>query len=1030
MRVLLLLTATITFNTFAQVGPGGIENTSGSSDMIMWLDANAIEGVTHFGNITTWEDLSGYGNDASQSNSTNKPNLLYNHVNGMPVVRFNGIERLEGNFGNLTSPLTVIAVAYFDSISENPGEQSYVFSIGSQNLSNSMANIARKAGDDATNPNTFFNYDGTNLNHGPTITGQQWDIFQHSHNNASPYHELLINNSSQVIEEFMTTPLNTNGDFRIADWADSPGGAYHLKGKIAEIIVFRRNLIEAETNILNNYLSAKYDISINNDLYAGDQAGNGHNDFDVIGIGTEASGSHTTSHAAGMTIIQNSGYTNGEYLIAGHATEENSINTTDVGGGYAARWDRTWYYDLTGTHNNNIHFDLSRGGLGGNLGVTNTDYALVYRAGTSGAWTTIATASSLTGDKVIFTNVALTNDGHYTLATLDNTNSPIGTSPTSTICYGPGGIETPDGTNDLVLWLDPTAMNGVDDDQIASFNDFSGYEHHADQLDVNNIPVLKTNVVNGMDVARFNGFGHAEGNFTSALGSPSTIIAVGYFNNDQGAGDNDYLFSTGDPTTANQNTSIGRRRDGINQYYSWDGGTAHLGPYINTAEWNAFYQENTTTGNFHNLYMNGASQAVPAYGSAFSATSTVFRVAEWQNENNSALDGDIGEIIVFDRLLNSAERNIINSYLGAKFDLTITDDKYTGDDAANDDNDLYVAGIGTEADGSNTCASSSGLSLDIDANFDVGDYVLFGHNVETNSVNTADIALVSGTIDGRWDRAWWWDITDGGSALSVDVTFDYSENDINSFPNGSPADYKLLYRATNSGNWTVVASADNISGDQVIFSNYTPTNGDGYYTLASVDLFTNPLPVQLIAFDAEVLGTSIVDAKVKLNWATASEFNNDFFTIQKSLDGLAFENLGNKDGAGFSNTIINYDYIDEEPAQGISFYRLKQTDFNGNTAYSNVESVNIDGLEIIDLYPNPAQGQITFHVASSFEGSINVYISNVVGQRIYSTTKTVGKQIHEFTLSTTELPTGYYFLEVISDDGQYAKYKQFIVNQE
>lgn len=1015
---------------FAQHGPGGIENNTGSSDLIMWLDASKIENVTYFNNVTTWEDQSGYNNSPTQPNSTQKPNLLYNQLNGFPVVRFNGIERLEGTFGNINSPLSIIAIAYFDSISENAGEQSYIFSIGSQNNPNSMANMARKAGDDATNPNTYFNYDGVSSNHGPVLTGQQWDIYQHEHNNASPYQRLLINNNTQVIEENMTNSLNSNGNYRVGDWADSPGGAYHLKGKIAELIVMQKNLNDAETNIINSYLSAKYAIGITNDQYVGDNPANGDNDYDVVGIGQEANGAHTISHSAGMTIRENSGLDDGEYLLVGHNVSENSINTTDVGGGYSARWDRSWYYDITGSYNVDLTFNISRAGLGGDPSATTTDYVLIYRAGTAGAWTTIATASSITDDKINFSNLNLTLDGHYTIATLDNTLSPIGESPSSTTCYGPGGIETGDGTTNLVLWLDPTEMHGVDNDFIASFNDFSGYDHHADQLDVNNIPVLKTNVVNGMDVARFNGFGHAQGDLTTPLSSPSTVIAVGYFNNNQAANDNDYLISIGNPTTAGQHTSIARRKDGLNQYYAWDGTAAYLGPVINTAEWNVFYQENTSAGNFHNLYVDGASQVVPAYAGAFSATSTTYRVGEWQNENNSALDGDVGEVIIFDRLLNSAERNIINSYLGAKFDITITNDKYTGDDAGNFENDLYVVGIGTEADGSNLCGSSSGLKLDINSNFENGDYILAGHKVPSNTVNTADIAVVSGTLDGRWDRAWWWDITDAGSALTLDATFDFSENGINSFPNGNPSDYKLIYRATESGNWTIVASADQILGDQVIFENYEPTNGDGFYTLASVDLFTNPLPVELVDFDAQVLGTSIVDAKVNLKWITASEFNNDYFTIEKSNDGLAFEDIGNVSGAGFSATTLNYQYIDEQPYQGVSYYRLKQTDFNGNVAYSNVESVNIDGIEILDLYPNPAEGQITFHVASSFESQLHIYISNIVGQRLTVVEKQVGKQIHEFTLSTEGLPTGYYFLEVISENGDYARYKQFIVNQD
>ena len=91
------------------------------------------------------------------------------------------------------------------------------------------------------------------------------------------------------------------------------------------------------------------------------------------------------------------------------------------------------------------------------------------------------------------------------------------------------------------------------------------------------------------------------------------------------------------------------------------------------------------------------------------------------------------------------------------------------------------------------------------------------------------------------------------------------------------------------------------------------------------------LPVEIINFNA----TSDND-HIDLTWSTASENNNDYFTIEKSNDGINFESLANIDGAGNSNTLINYSYIDKNPFEGLNYYRLKQTDFNGNFIYSNV----------------------------------------------------------------------------------------------
>ncbi|GIL24574.1 MAG: hypothetical protein BroJett042_30870 [Bacteroidota bacterium] len=116
-------------------------------------------------------------------------------------------------------------------------------------------------------------------------------------------------------------------------------------------------------------------------------------------------------------------------------------------------------------------------------------------------------------------------------------------------------------------------------------------------------------------------------------------------------------------------------------------------------------------------------------------------------------------------------------------------------------------------------------------------------------------------------------------------------------------------------------------------------------TLGSSDL-ANPLPVELIHFAATAENES-----VKLNWTTASELNNDFFTVQHSTNGVEFTSLGIINGQGTTHNSTSYEFIDETPHAGINYYRLKQTDFDGTSDFSNVVAVNMN-LEWM-LYPNP-----------------------------------------------------------------------------
>lgn len=127
-----------------------------------------------------------------------------------------------------------------------------------------------------------------------------------------------------------------------------------------------------------------------------------------------------------------------------------------------------------------------------------------------------------------------------------------------------------------------------------------------------------------------------------------------------------------------------------------------------------------------------------------------------------------------------------------------------------------------------------------------------------------------------------------------------------------------------------------------LFSDFTG-NGNG-----------SPLPISLIEFNA----IKVVDA-VQLTWITASELNNDYFTIERSLDGYSFEAIHQEPGAGNSNQWLNYEWYDHSPFDGINYYRLKQTDFDGSFTYSTLRMVDFSKTNSgnnawVNMYPNPS----------------------------------------------------------------------------
>ncbi len=106
----------------------------------------------------------------------------------------------------------------------------------------------------------------------------------------------------------------------------------------------------------------------------------------------------------------------------------------------------------------------------------------------------------------------------------------------------------------------------------------------------------------------------------------------------------------------------------------------------------------------------------------------------------------------------------------------------------------------------------------------------------------------------------------------------------------------------------------------------------------------NTLPVSLLYFNAE-----LTESNVALSWSTASEINNDYFTVQRSGDGEVFENVSTVKGSGNSTQIRYYNFSDEKPYSGLNYYRLKQTDFDGKYSYSSLVAVNFSRRTILEV---------------------------------------------------------------------------------
>lgn len=190
---------------------------------------------------------------------------------------------------------------------------------------------------------------------------------------------------------------------------------------------------------------------------------------------------------------------------------------------------------------------------------------------------------------------------------------------------------------------------------------------------------------------------------------------------------------------------------------------------------------------------------------------------------------------------------------------------------------------------------------------------------------------------------------------------------------------------------------------------------------ANIACLGDPLPIELLDFNAAACGS-----KVKLDWSTATEVNNDYFTVERSLDALNFSAIGVVDGAGNSTSTRFYELMDNEPYGGTSYYRLKQMDFDGNYSYSNIEAVNLSGMDIIQVFPNPASNEVKFLLGSSEKVDITIDIYDMLGRTVYRDTKHIEDDLTIYSVDVDRYPAGVYMICVSTNDKKVFTQKQFV----
>lgn len=297
--------------------------------------------------------------------------------------------------------------------------------------------------------------------------------------------------------------------------------------------------------------------------------------------------------------------------------------------------------------------------------------------------------------------------------------------------------------------------------------------------------------------------------------------------------------------------------------------------------------------------------------------------------------------------------------------------------------DVDINGWIIKDNGSNNHTINHGAALTITN----GGFLILGKNRDlgTNGNVTVDYEITSGfTLTNTDDEI----ILQNTSGIEIDrVEYDGGTG----FPNPTNASMYLtnIDLDNNTGsNWATSTTSE---------GGITPDKGSPGV------IGETSLPVELISFRGEKANTN-----VQLTWKTATEINNDYFIIQRSMNGKTFENIGEVQGFGTTTETQSYSFIDPTPANGANYYRLKQVDFDEKFDYSNIINIEMKRQSAsIDVYPNPSTGYYNIKISNDWTSQTNLDVFDMTGRLVFS--KKILNNASELNLA--HLPNGNYFLK-------------------
>lgn len=513
--------------------------------------------------------------------------------------------------------------------------------------------------------------------------------------------------------------------------------------------------------------------------------------------------------------------------------------------------------------------------------------------------------------------------------------------------------------------------------------------------------------------------------------------AYGFFGSE---GDRHDEFST------QSNGSWFRANFSTSGWTAMSGPTANATPAIIVSELERTVAPNSVVRNFYNNLANGGPSSYTATNFSETGTRRVYVGAITTND----CDADMAEAIAYNRVLTATERKQVDSYLAAKYGITLGNNGTSTDyvnssgstfwsQAANSAYAWNIAGIARDDNSAlhqnishsiNKIGSvfndivtvAYGTNFSAPSAMNNNSFFFWGHNsgalINTNALLNLATDNNSDIIQTILSRKW--KAQETGTLSTVTLEFNLSSivGAGGTVGNNDLANLRLLVSEDgnyNYGEFTSIApSSYNNTTDIAYFQfdfqapsgPYTNSNKGFFFTLGSTNINTTPLAVEIQNFNAIKNGN-----QVDLTWETKSERNTERFEVERTQNGLNWEVVLTQPAAGTSNQQLNYFDYDLNPYWGESYYRLKMINTDGSYSYSDIRKVTFNQNEDnIVVYPNPATNNLFVQLQEI--GTFEVTITDVSGKVVLQNTITTNSKNTIQTLDLSNLNNGVYFTTV------------------